>query len=67
MNANVQLEKWKVAQKRHRLSDKHIEMTRQLGLIPTNWVKLTTTSWKHGNLPYLNSLKKSTLNVLKKT
>ena len=28
------LEKWMAAQKRHRLSDKHVQMARELGLNP---------------------------------
>jgi len=31
MNNTVKLEKWKVAQKRHRLSDKQVQMARELG------------------------------------
>ena len=49
MNTNVQLEKWKVAQKRHRLSDKHIEMARQLGLNPDKLGKIVNhkqETWK---------------------
>jgi hypothetical protein len=34
MNINVKLEKWQTAQKRHRLSDKHVQMARELGLNP---------------------------------
>jgi hypothetical protein len=34
MNTNVKLEKWKIAQKRHRLSDRHVQMARELGLNP---------------------------------
>jgi len=33
-NMAVKIEKWVVAQKKHRLSDKHVEMARQLGLNP---------------------------------
>jgi hypothetical protein len=32
MNMNVKLEKWKIAQKRYRLLDKHVQMDRELGL-----------------------------------
>jgi hypothetical protein len=34
MNKNVKLEKWQAAQKRHRLSDGHVTMARELGLNP---------------------------------
>ena len=30
------LEKWMVAQKKHHLSDKHVQMGRELGLNPDN-------------------------------
>lgn len=34
------LEKWAVAQKRHRLSDKHVTMARELGLNPDKLGKI---------------------------
>lgn len=34
------LEKWVVAQKRHRLSDKHVQMARELGLNPDKLGKI---------------------------
>ena len=34
MIITVKLEKWQTAQKRHRLSDKHVQMARELGLNP---------------------------------
>lgn len=34
------LEKWMVAQKRHRLSDKQVQMARELGLNPDKLVKI---------------------------
>jgi len=49
MNTNVKLEKWKVAQKRHRLSDKHVEMARQMGINPDKLGKIDNhkqETWK---------------------
>ena len=49
MNTNVKLEKWKVAQKRHRLSDKHVQMARELGLNPDKLGKIDNhkqETWK---------------------
>lgn len=40
MNKTVKLEKWKIAQKRHRLSDKQVQMARELGFNPDNLRKL---------------------------
>jgi hypothetical protein len=40
MNTTVKLEKWKIAQKRHRLSDKQVQMARELGFNPDNLRKL---------------------------
>jgi HD-GYP domain-containing protein (c-di-GMP phosphodiesterase class II) len=40
MNINVKLEKWKIAQKRHRLSDKHVQMARDCGLNPDKLGKI---------------------------
>jgi HD superfamily phosphodiesterase len=49
MNTNVKLEKWKVAQKRHRLSDKQVQMGRELGLNPDKLGKIDNhkqEAWK---------------------
>ena len=49
MNKNVKLEKWQVAQKRHRLSDKQVQMARELGLNPDKLGKIDNhkqESWK---------------------
>jgi hypothetical protein len=49
MNTNVKLEKWKIAQKRHRLSDRHIVMARELGLNPDKLGKIDNhrqETWK---------------------
>jgi hypothetical protein len=49
MNTNVKLEKWKIAQKRHRLSDKHVQMARELGLNPDKLGKIDNhkqETWK---------------------
>ena len=43
------LEKWMVAQKRHRLSDKQVQMARELGLNPDKLGKIDNhrqESWK---------------------
>lgn len=36
----VKLDKWVVAQKKHRLSDKHVQMARELGLNPDKLGKI---------------------------
>ena len=49
MNTNVKLEKWQNAQKRHRLSDKHVQMARELGLNPDKLGKIDNhkqETWK---------------------
>jgi predicted 3-demethylubiquinone-9 3-methyltransferase (glyoxalase superfamily) len=49
MNINVKLEKWQNAQKRHRLSDKHVQMARELGLNPDKLGKIDNhkqETWK---------------------
>jgi hypothetical protein len=49
MNINVKLEKWKIAQRRHRLSDRHVQMARELGLNPDKLGKIDNhkqESWK---------------------
>jgi len=40
MNNTVKLEKWRIAQKRHRLSDKQVQMARELGFNPDKLGKL---------------------------
>jgi hypothetical protein len=49
MNNTVKLEKWKVAQKKHRLSDKQVQMARELGFNADKLGKLDNhkqESWK---------------------
>ena len=49
MNKNVKLEKWQVAQKRHKLSDKQVQMARELGLNPDKLGKIDNhkqETWK---------------------
>ena len=49
MNTNVKLEKWQVAQKRHSLSDKQVQMARELGLNPDKLGKIDNhkqETWK---------------------
>lgn len=40
MNNTVKLQKWEIAQKRHHLSDKQVQMARELGFNPDNLRKL---------------------------
>lgn len=45
----VKIEKWVIAQKRHRLSDKHVQMARELGLNPDKLGKIDNhkqETWK---------------------
>jgi hypothetical protein len=49
MNKNIKLEKWKAAQKQHRLSDRHVKMARELGLNPDKLGKIDNhkqETWK---------------------
>jgi len=49
MNIKVKLEKWQIAQKRHRLSDRHVQMVRELGLNPDKLGKIDNhkqETWK---------------------
>ena len=49
MNTSVKLEKWQAAQKRHRLSAKHVQMGRELGLNPDKLGKIDNhkqETWK---------------------
>lgn len=45
----VKIEKWVIAQKKHRLSDKHVQMARELGLNPDKLAKIDNhkqETWK---------------------
>jgi hypothetical protein len=45
----VKIEKWGAAQKQHKLSDKHIQMARELGLNPDKLEKIDNhgqETWK---------------------
>lgn len=45
----VKIEKWVIAQKKHRLSDKHVQMARELGLNPDKLGKIDNhkqQTWK---------------------
>jgi predicted metal-dependent HD superfamily phosphohydrolase len=73
MNKNVKLEKWKAAQKRHRLSDKQVRMGLELGLNPDKLGKIDNhkqETWKTP-LPqfieeiYFKRFKKTTPDVVK--
>jgi hypothetical protein len=73
MNKNVKLEKWQAAQKRHRLSDKQVQMGRELGLNPDKLGKIDNhkqETWK-SPLPqfieeiYFKRFKKTAPDVVK--
>ena len=61
------LEKWIVAQKKHRLSDKHVQMARELGLNPDKLGKIDNHKQEPWKAPlnefiediYLRQFKKS--------
>jgi len=61
------LEKWIVAQKKHRLSDKHVQMARELGLNPDKLGKIDNHKQETWKAPlnefiediYLKQFKKS--------
>lgn len=68
-----QIEKWIIAQKRHRLSDAHVQMARELGLNPDKLGKVDNYKqepWK-APLPqfieelYFNRFKKDTPEIVK--
>jgi hypothetical protein len=73
MNKNVKLEKWQAAQKRHRLSDKQVQMGRELGLNPDKLGKIDNhkqETWKTPLLQfiediYLKRFKKTTPDIVK--
>jgi len=49
MSTNIKLEKWLIAQKRHRLSDKQVQQARELGLNPDKLGKIDNhkqETWK---------------------
>ncbi|NDW18781.1 hypothetical protein D0T53_07620 [Dysgonomonas sp. 216] len=59
MNNKVKLEKWKIAQKRHRLSDAQVLMARELGFNPDKLGKLDNhkqESWKTPLPQYIENL-----------
>ena len=51
------LEKWMVAQKRHRLSDKQVQMARELGLNPDKLGKIDNHKQEAWKAPLRSSLK----------
>lgn len=73
MSNTVKLQKWKVAQKRHRLSDKQVEMARALGFNPDKLEKLDNhkqESWKtplpqHIENLYYKRFKKESPDIVK--
>jgi hypothetical protein len=59
MNTNIKLEKWRVAQQRHRLSDKQVQMARELGLNPDKLGKIDNhkqETWKAPLPQYIEEL-----------
>jgi hypothetical protein len=59
MNINVKLEKWQTAQKRHRLSDKQVQMARELGLNPDKLGKIDNhkqETWKSPLPQYIEEI-----------
>jgi hypothetical protein len=59
MNTNVKLEKWQMAQKRQRLSDKQVQMARELGLNPDKLGKIDNhkqETWKSPLPQYIEEL-----------
>lgn len=73
MSNTVKLQKWKVAQKRHRLSDRQVEMARALGFNPDKLGKLDNhkqESWKtplpqHIENLYYKRFKKESPDIVK--
>ena len=57
------LEKWVVAQKKHHLSDKHVQMARELGLNPDKLGKIDNHKQETGKPRCPNSLRKSIISV----
>ena len=51
MNPNVKFDKWQMAKKRHRLSDKHVQMARELGLNPDKLGKIDNHKQETWKLP----------------
>lgn len=49
-----QIEKWIAAQKRHRLSDTHVQMARELGLNPDKLGKIDNHRQEPWKAPYRN-------------
>ena len=49
------LEKWMAAQKRHRLSDRHVQMARELGLNPDKLGKIDNHRQERGKLRFHSS------------
>ena len=67
MNKNVKLEKWKIAQKRHRLSDKQVQMARELGLNPDKLGKIDNHKQETWKSPLPQFIEEIYFNRFKKT
>jgi hypothetical protein len=67
MNINVKLEKWKVAQRRHRLSDKHVQMARECGLNPDKLGKIDNHKQETWKIPLPQFIEKIYFKRFKKT
>ena len=60
----VKIEKWVVAQKKHKLSDKHVQMARELGLNPDKLGKIDNR-YNHSSGKGLYYFKPSELQLFK--
>jgi predicted 3-demethylubiquinone-9 3-methyltransferase (glyoxalase superfamily) len=67
MSSNIKLEKWLNAQKRHKLSDKHIQMARELGLNPDKLGKIDNHKQETWKVPLPQYIEKIYFEHFKKT
>jgi len=61
------IEKWIVAQNRHHLSDKHVQMARELGLNPDKLGKIDNHKQEPWKAPLKDFIKKTYLKQFKKS
>ena len=67
MNKNSKQEKWQIAQKRHKLSDKHVQMARELGLNPDKLGKIDNHKQESWKLPLPQFIEKIYFKHFKRT
>ena len=67
MNKNAKLEKWQMAKKRHRLSDKQVQMARELGLNPDKLGKIDNHKQETWKLPLPEYIEELYFKHFKKT